>query len=89
MAERECPNCGELMGRGPMCAACMRVYAVALAAVVALIVALVWLAVAWRHGELTIRLSIARQAPIPSLEFGGTRTLEGDAAPNRAIVPRL
>src|SRR5262245_7294906 len=57
MTERECPNCGELMGRGPICAACARVYVVAVVTVVALIVALVWLAVAWRHGELAIRFS--------------------------------
>jgi hypothetical protein len=77
------------MGHGPLCATCARVYAVALVTVVALIVALVWLAVAWRHGDLSLRFSIARDTPIPSLEFGGTRTLEGDATPNRAIVPRL
>jgi hypothetical protein len=38
--------------------------------------------------RVSIRLSI-RHAPIPSLEFGRTRTLKGDAAQNRAIVPRL
>jgi len=77
------------MGRGPLCAACLRVYLVALMTVVAVIAVVVWLAIAWQHGELSFRFSIARGAPTPSLEFVGTRTLKGDATPNRAVVPRL
>lgn len=59
-AAHRCPNCGGPISHGPLCATCVRTYAVALVTLVTLLMALVWLTMLWKHGGLPLKFPITR-----------------------------